>query len=1373
MNMPPPEAASPPRRIRGARWVAAVLALLASVLLIGAAALSWLLGTADGNAWLLARAPMATATQPAGRVFGGAFSAQRVEVRTGARTITLDKLAWRDAHWAWRPHDGAWFGLVIDGASIERVQIGEATVTASLAVEPTTLRLPFALAINGLRVGELQYEAASPLRDIAASIELGHDAGREHRITALAFNAERAIVSGNARIASDAPFALDAQLGASSLREATRPWKAKATAAGPLAAIAVSAQLTSPQAAGAQLDAEATVSPFAAWPLSQLRASTRALDLSALSADAPQTQIAGEARIDTQGHDKPITASVKLSNAQAGRWDERRLPLAEIELDIAGRADQRDRLTLRRFDLRAPGDGGRATGQGEWKGGTATIDLTLHALRPALLDNRAPAMALSGTFGSRWLGLPSPDGTAPSTNTLQLQSKLALEGKFDGKLGDAVRIDAGLQAQRNADGWRVELNDAQARAGAASLRGALQAERSSSGAAQLKSQGQAQGFDPAQWWGAAPRARLNGQWKAELQAPPAWRFDARSAASWLGLRGKTELDVQDSTLGGVPLQATLRADGAAAGWSVDAKASAANNKAALQGLLAARADGDRWRADIDAPALAALRPLLMALAPRAALDGLDGTASGQMQVNGRWPAVRTSGTLRGSALRAGPFSAAQLSAQWQAAPEREAPLSLKVEGQRVARGEASFDTLRATIDGTLATHRIDIDGTSALRPPAWTDTLLGANGQRASALKLRGEGRWQSESNGAGQWRAKLDELDARGGGAAQAWLAARNVELRLALDAQGRIAEAQAMPGAASVLGAALTWREARWQAATPQRAAQVALDAEFAPLAIAPWLQRLQPEAGFGGDLAVKGRAVVSNTGNAFAADVVVERASGDLTVTSDGVTQNLGMSDLRLSLAADQGTWHFAQAVAGSNLGVLVGATSMRLPASATWPAAETPMQGVLEWRVADLGVWAPFTPPGWRVGGRLRTSAVIGGRFGAPEIEGRMDGSGLAVRNLLQGVDLRDGDLALSLRGAEARVERFVFKGGDGELRLSGGAALGAEPKATLQLVADKFRLLGRADRRVVTSGNATLALDAKSLALNGQLNIDEGLIDISRADAPSLDGDVTVRGGRQAADKAAEQEEERALLAARNARTVRDLRVNVQLDLGDKLRLRGRGLDTRLTGRLAISSPNNRLALNGQVRAVDGQYAAYGQKLKIERGEIGFSGELENPRLDILAVRPNLDVEVGVQVSGTAQAPRVRLASTPEMADYDKLSWLMLGRAPDGLARNDTALLQRAALAILAGEGQGLDAQLLGRIGLDEFSLRQVESGEVRETVVALGKQLSRRWYVGYERSVNNTTGNWQLVYRAAQRFTLRAQSGTDNSLDAIWTWRWN
>ena len=62
-------------------------------------------------------------------------------------------------------------------------------------------------------------------------------------------------------------------------------------------------------------------------------------------------------------------------------------------------------------------------------------------------------------------------------------------------------------------------------------------------------------------------------------------------------------------------------------------------------------------------------------------------------------------------------------------------------------------------------------------------------------------------------------------------------------------------------------------------------------------------------------------------------------------------------------------------------------------------------------------------------------------------------------------------------------------------------------------------------------------------------------------------------------------------------------------------------------------------------------------------------------------------------------------------------------------------------------------------------------GEVRETVISLGKQLSRRWYVGYERGLNATEGSWQLIYRIARRFTLRAQSGLENSLDLIWVWR--
>ena len=313
------------------------------------------------------------------------------------------------------------------------------------------------------------------------------------------------------------------------------------------------------------------------------------------------------------------------------------------------------------------------------------------------------------------------------------------------------------------------------------------------------------------------------------------------------------------------------------------------------------------------------------------------------------------------------------------------------------------------------------------------------------------------------------------------------------------------------------------------------------------------------------------------------------------------------------------------------------------------------------------------------------------------------------------------------------------------------------------------MLGRVDRRIVASGQAQLRLDATNLALDGQFGVDEGLIDFTRSDAPSLGSDVdVVRAPASAASAAAAAASAPALAPVP---TRRNVALDLRVDLGEKLRLRGRGLDAGLRGELHITSPGGRMAVNGSVRATNGTYAAYGQKLVIDKGEVTFNGPVDSPRLDIEATRPNIDARVGVAITGTTLYPRIRLFSEPEMSDVDKLSWLVLGRASEGLGHNDTAVLQAAVLGLLAGEGTGPTEQLIRAIGLDELSVRQ-NDGATRETVVALGKQLSRNWYVGYERGLNATGGNWQLIYRVARRFTVRLQSGAENSLDVIWTWRW-
>ena len=508
----------------------------------------------------------------------------------------------------------------------------------------------------------------------------------------------------------------------------------------------------------------------------------------------------------------------------------------------------------------------------------------------------------------------------------------------------------------------------------------------------------------------------------------------------------------------------------------------------------------------------------------------------------------------------------------------------------------------------------------------------------------------------------------------------------------------------------------------------------------------------------------------------EVVVERVRGDLTVTDEYGTQSLGLSDLRLGVAANEGHWSFTSALAGSALGVASGAVTARTDPHAAWPGADTPIQGVFELRVANLGTWGTWVPAGWRLAGELHASAAIGGRFGAPSYTGHVEGSHLGVRNFLQGVNVTDGDLALALEGNSARIERFTARGGSGTIALEGDASFDDAPVARLKLVARKFEMLGRIDRRIVASGDASMRLDRTDLALDGAFTVDEGAIDFTRSDAPTLGDDVEVIRRPAAAPLSPAATASAAAAAASPAPIVapatRQVALDLRVGMGEKLRIRGRGLDAGLRGELRLTSPGGRLTVDGTLRAVDGTYQAYGQKLAIDRGVLTFVGPIENPRLDIEATRPNLDVRVGVVVAGTALNPRVRLFAEPDMSDIDKLSWLVLGRASEGAGRADTALLQSAALALLSGEGPGLTDRLTHAIGLDEISVRQQGEGQVKETIVSVGKQISKRWYVGYERGTTATTGSWQLIYRIARRLTLRAQAGGDNSVDLIWTLRW-
>lgn len=1392
-DLPPAAPAAPGGPLRAVWQLLQPLLAVALLLALVAAALGglavWLLRHAEGTAWLLARVPGLEVTGPQGALLSQRFAAERLVVRWGGgqQWVAIDGFVGSGLQWRWNPEPGVWLGLEAQGLQARRVEVQTGPPGTGPVTLPRTLALPLRLDAAQVEVAELLIVGLPTMQAVQArGLRLWQPGAPGYHAEQLGLDWDRARVEGRVSLDAQPPFALQVQARAHSRGDGPA-WNAELSATGPLQRFELTARLRGQPAARAvpppALDIEAAITPLEAWPIASLRLSTQGLDLQALYSRAPRTALTGHMDIDSRSFTGPLGATVDLANALPGRWDQGRVPVRRLQARLRSPDNDRSRLQIDTFDLQlAQGaePAGRWRGSGLWTDKRLQFDTEVESLRPQLLDSRAAVMMLSGPLSFGVTGLPSPDPAVPALPPaarapLAVDLRATLEGRIEGSPHTVVlALDGGADAQQ------VVVRSLRAQAGSASATLALDARRSGNGPWQLRTSGTLADFDPLPWWpgpeGSAWRGathRLSGSWSLDL-ALPREIAGVPPLALAQGVAGNGLLRIERSQLAGVPVAMQLelgqRGGGDAPG-SLEGELVLGGNRLLVKGRGNPLGDGraDRLQLDLQAADLATLGPLARLLPAAAAWAPHSGSARAAVTLEGRWPDIRSDGDAELLQLQAGGLTARALQARWRFDTAGDEPLSVQLDAQGLVQGRQRLEQLQAGLRGTWRQHRLDLAAALPFSPPPALQVGLGLQAGAGTLLRMATDGQWAGDGAGGGRWSGRVAQLAAvpwSGQGldalaAARPWVEARELQAQVRFDARDGLSELQAAAGQLRLADAAtLRWDEVRVDL-RGERAA-FALRAAVEPFALAPLLARAQPTMGWQGDLRLAAR-VDLRVGDKVDADIVFERRDGDLRLSEEIASAPFGLSDLRLLASAHDGRWQLAGAFAGRTLGEASARLNLRTLPQQRWPDAQTPIDGLIEGRVANLGIWGTWVPPGWRISGTLHTSARVGGRLGEPDYTGEVRADNVAVRNLLLGVDVTQGEALLRLRGAGAEIERFTLRGGDGRLSVRGSARLADKPAATLQLDAERFRVLGRIDRQLVASGRLDIDLTAELLRAQGRVKVDEGLFQLGRSDAPSLDDDVSIRQTRPTDPEAPSP--------APAQRPRRNHQVAIELDLGDQLRVRGRGLDTALAGQLRLGSSAGRLTVHGIVSAGGGTYTAYGQKLDIERGLVIFSGEVDNPALDILALRPDLDMQVGVAITGTPQAPRVRLYSNVDMSESDRLSWLVLGRASDGLGRADTAIIQRAAVALLAGEGEAPTDALLRNLGLDTLSLRQAGEGDVRETVITLGKQLSRRWYVGYERGVNATTGTWQLIYRIAQRFTLRAQSGAENSLDLIWVWR--
>jgi translocation and assembly module TamB len=408
-----------------------------------------------------------------------------------------------------------------------------------------------------------------------------------------------------------------------------------------------------------------------------------------------------------------------------------------------------------------------------------------------------------------------------------------------------------------------------------------------------------------------------------------------------------------------------------------------------------------------------------------------------------------------------------------------------------------------------------------------------------------------------------------------------------------------------------------------------------------------------------------------------------------------------------------------------------------------AGESPVDVTGAMQVADLAPFGAFLGTQARIGGRAAGTLVAKGTLARPLPRGEIQVDALEVSMPPEGVHWRDGSLKLVFSEDVTVATTFSVKAGEGTLRAEGRLAYDDEARSSLEWRATRFTVVSRPTTRLIASGSGTAALEKRRLALYGDVTVDSARIERGASALSEPGSDVVIVGAK-----------------AREERARRSIPVSLEakVDLGGDFAVRTGGLDTQLRGRLQLEShSSSELVARGQVSSERGTFTAFGQRLAIERGVLAFDGPIDNPALDIQAMRRNQSVAAGVTVGGNLRAPVVRLVSEPSVPENEALFWLVLGRGPDEGTGADLGMLQIAASALL-GDGRVLPTQaLFAQLGIDSLQLRGGTS--VQSQVVSVGKRISDRLYVTYEQGLAGAQTVLRLEYLLNNQVTLRAEAG--------------
>jgi translocation and assembly module TamB len=402
----------------------------------------------------------------------------------------------------------------------------------------------------------------------------------------------------------------------------------------------------------------------------------------------------------------------------------------------------------------------------------------------------------------------------------------------------------------------------------------------------------------------------------------------------------------------------------------------------------------------------------------------------------------------------------------------------------------------------------------------------------------------------------------------------------------------------------------------------------------------------------------------------------------------------------------------------------------PGAGTWTTRllAAPLSGGLRYNGPASTLFSLAALPDQDLKGAIGVAADFSGRVQTPVLTGVVRANNLVYENNAYGTRLTKMKIRGEFTNDRLEVTELTANAGDGTISGQGFVSLSSAKGYPLQLALnlDNATLARGSDLAASASGEIQLVNSATTPAtISGRIRLPETRYKIIYEGSTKV---ATLTGVRR---KPALGRKKITGDADPISGVPSNWKLNVDLVADNQIYVSGMGLDSEWSADIKVRGTTGAPRLTGGIDLIRGTLGFAGRSFDLESGRLRFNGgSMTNPTLALVASGEADDVNISINITGSAENPDIAFSSTPALPQDEIMARILFGNSIGELTPIQAVQLA-SSLNGLRGGGGGLNplGVLQSSVGIDRLRVLGADEVTGRGTSIAAGQYISNDIYV--------------------------------------------